>query len=58
MLAVDVEKQLGALKLAVRFDAARGASHSEASSAANASTIAIRTSLPAAASPPGTWVKV
>ena len=25
MLAVDVEKQLGALKLAVRFDAARGA---------------------------------
>ena len=37
---------------------ARRASHSEASSAANASTIAIKTSRPAAASPPGTWVKV
>ena len=37
---------------------ARRASHSEASSAANANTIAIKTSRPAAASPPGTWVKV
>ena len=37
---------------------ARRASHSEANSAANANTIAIKTSRPAAASPPGTWVKV
>ena len=37
--------------------AARRASHSEAKSAANARAIAIRTSRPAAASPPGTWVK-
>src|SRR5580704_18895073 len=37
---------------------ARRPSHSEANSAANANTIAIKTSRPAAASPPGTWVKV
>src|SRR6202790_4118194 len=38
--------------------AARRASHSEAMSAASASAIATSTSRPAAASPPGTWVKV
>ena len=53
-----LDEPLASLDAARKREPARRASHSAATSAASEIAIATKTSRPAAASPPGTWVRV